>query len=338
MLQAACQTACRLRHFRRAPAVYIGGPLTVRFGLVAHLGRIRFQPAGLQLVVLEDLHGLGHGADLIAPVRSVDVGGKVAIGKPLHGAGKPLHRRDKPGADREISGDDHRKETEDDRYDGNQRGLVARLRQSAALRVVAGCDFRGDLRQFRADPGEDRLAFHAECLLRCQCLLHVRCGAAQIPGILARNIVESQRFVLECGQTAVTGDRGDGFIHQLGKFPTRGLCLDFGGGIALFRKGNHHIGQSGASVQQGMVCQCQVKGCRAVMLDKVAIALVDCLDLHCGISRDQDCANAEQRKYRQEFSNDRNISHGNNSDRKLIPSWVLCRHHALLLGIIYLVN
>ncbi len=96
MLQTFGKAAGRFRHFGGAPAINFGGSLTLCLGLVTHLRRIRFQPAGLQFVILEDLNGLCHRADLVAPVRSLDIDGQVTVRKRLHRADKTPYRRDKP--------------------------------------------------------------------------------------------------------------------------------------------------------------------------------------------------------------------------------------------------
>ncbi len=67
--------------------------------LVTHCTRLGLDPAGSQTVVFEDLHGLGHAADLVLPSRACYRHGKMAIRELHHRCGQQLDRLNEPSPD-----------------------------------------------------------------------------------------------------------------------------------------------------------------------------------------------------------------------------------------------
>jgi hypothetical protein len=61
-------------------------------GAFGRLGCLQFDPG--DGVILEDLYGLGHGADLVAPTTGGNVDGRIAFGQYFHGSG---HGSNGPG-------------------------------------------------------------------------------------------------------------------------------------------------------------------------------------------------------------------------------------------------
>lgn len=78
--------------------------LTVALGRGPHLLGLALQFASLEAIVLEDLNGRGHLADLVAALGSLDVNAEIAAGENRHQVAKGVDRFHDPRIYSKIGG------------------------------------------------------------------------------------------------------------------------------------------------------------------------------------------------------------------------------------------